>query len=55
MSEREEMPQIAAYRLTTSFLKNFFTGSESFARRRAFLEFMLREQGDDGDDGGAAE
>jgi carboxymethylenebutenolidase len=40
----EEMPQIAAYRLTTSCLRNFFEGQESFARKRAFLEFMLAEQ-----------
>jgi len=42
--EREEMPQIAAYRLATTFLRNFFSGSESFARKRAFLEFMLAQQ-----------
>jgi len=42
--EREEMPQIAAWRLTTNFLRNHFQGQESFARKRAFLEFMLGEQ-----------
>ena len=43
--EREEMPVIAGYRLTTNFLKGYFAGKESFARKRAFLEFQLREQG----------
>jgi carboxymethylenebutenolidase len=42
--EREEMPQLAAWRLSTNFLRNHFEGKESFARKRAFLEFMLEEQ-----------
>jgi hypothetical protein len=41
--EREEMPVIAGYRLTTAFLSGFFSGKESFAKKRAFLEFQLRE------------
>ncbi len=41
--EKEEMPQIAAYRLATTFLRNFYTGKESFAAKRAFLEFQLAE------------
>ena len=42
--EREEMPVIAGYRLTTNFLKGFYAGKESFAKKRAFLEFQLAEQ-----------
>lgn len=42
--EEEAMPQIAAYRLTTNSLRNFFEGKESFARKRAFLEFMLAQR-----------
>ena len=42
--EREEMPVIAGYRLTTSFLDGYFSGKESFAKKRAFLEFQLAEQ-----------
>ena len=40
----EEMPTIAAYRLSTNFLRNYFQGKESFARKRQFLEFMLAQQ-----------
>ena len=40
----EQMPQLAAWRLSTNFLRNFYSGRESFARKRAFLEFMLAEQ-----------
>ena len=43
--EREEMPQFAAWGLSTNFLRNHFEGKESFARKRAFLEFMLAQQG----------
>ena len=42
--EREEMPVIAGYRLTTTFLKGYFTGKESFAKKRAFLEYQLAQQ-----------
>lgn len=42
--EREEMPQLAAWRLSTNFLRTFYTGQESFARRRAFLEWQLQQQ-----------
>lgn len=48
--KREEMPQVAAWRLTTNFLRNHFEGRESFARKRAFLEFMLAEQSDTDDE-----
>ena len=41
--EKEEMPVIAGYRLTTNFLRGYFQGKESFARKRAFLEFQLAE------------
>ena len=37
------MPTIAAYRLTTNFLRNYFQDKESFARKRAFLEFQLAQ------------
>lgn len=40
----EEMPTIAAYRLTTNFLRNYFQGKESFSRKRQFLEYMLAQQ-----------
>ena len=43
--DRQEMPQFAAWGLATNFLKTFFEGRESFSRRRAFLEFMLQEEG----------
>lgn len=43
--EREEMPQTAAYRLMTTSLRNFYTGKESFAAKKRFLEFMLAESG----------
>ena len=33
--EQEEMPVIAGYRLTTNFLRGYFQGKESFARKRA--------------------
>ena len=39
----EEMPVIAAYRLTTTFLEGYFGGKESFAKKRAFLEFQLND------------
>lgn len=39
----EEMPVIAGYRLTKNFLEGFYAGKESFAKKRAFLEFQLRE------------
>ena len=42
--EDEQMPQIAAYRLTTNFLRNFYSGQESFAAKRAFLESQLAQQ-----------
>lgn len=42
--ENEEMPVIAAYRLATAFLSGFYAGKESFAKKREFLEFQLREQ-----------
>jgi hypothetical protein len=32
---------IAAYRLTTNFLRGYFRGDESFASKRDFLEFLL--------------
>ena len=48
--EKEEMPVIAGYRLTTSFLRNYFAGTESFARKRAFLEYMLDEKAEGGGD-----
>ena len=41
--ELGEMPTIAAYRLTTNFLRNYFQDKESFARKRAFLEFQLAQ------------
>lgn len=47
--QREEMPQFAAWGLTTNFLRNHFQGKESFARKRAFLEFMLAEQAEAGE------
>ena len=31
--EREEMPQIAAWRLSTTFLRNFFENKTSFAEK----------------------
>ena len=40
------MPTIAAYRLTTNFLRNYFQGKESFSRKRQFLEYMLAQQQD---------
>ena len=40
----EEMPVIAAYRLTTTFLEGYFGGKESFAKKRAFLEFQLNDE-----------
>jgi carboxymethylenebutenolidase len=43
--EEEEMPTIAAWRLSTNFLRNHFQGKESFARKRAFLEWMLESNG----------
>ena len=43
--EEQQMPQFAAWGLSTNFLKTFFEGKESFARRRALLEFMLEEEG----------
>ena len=54
----EEMPTIAAYRLTTNFLRNYFQDNESFARKRTFLEFQLREaqrQAEEAADGGDEE
>jgi len=40
----EQMPQLAAWRLSINFLRNFYSGSESFSKKRAFLEFMLAQQ-----------
>jgi carboxymethylenebutenolidase len=42
--EREEMPVIAGWRLTTNFLRGYFSGAESFSKKRAFLEYMLAQQ-----------
>ena len=42
--EGEQMPQIAAYRLATNFLRGFYAGKESFAKKRDFLEFMLAQE-----------
>lgn len=42
--EREEMPVIAGYRLTANFIRGYFAGKDSFAKKRAFLEFQLAEQ-----------
>ena len=52
--EREEMPQIAAWRLSTAFLRNFFENKPSFAEKRSFLEFMLAEEEAAGDVEGEA-
>ena len=48
--EQEEMPVIAGYRLTTNFLRGYFQGKESFARKRAFLEYQLAQGQQAGDD-----
>ena len=42
--QNEQMPQVAAYRLTTNFLRNFFEDKASFSEQRAFLEFQLAQQ-----------
>eukprot|EP00966_Prymnesium_polylepis_P299858 6929484-Prymnesium_polylepis.1 len=42
--QNEQMPQVAAYRLTTNFLRNFFEDKPSFSEQRAFLEFQLAQQ-----------
>jgi len=45
------MPVIAAYRLTTAFLRGYFRGDESFASKRDFLEFMLAQEEAKAEDG----
>lgn len=45
----EQMPQLAAWRLSTAFLRSFYAGGESFAKKRAFLEYMLAQQGEEQD------
>eukprot|EP00310_Coccolithus_braarudii_P019954 CAMPEP_0183339312 /NCGR_PEP_ID=MMETSP0164_2-20130417/6280_1 /TAXON_ID=221442 /ORGANISM="Coccolithus pelagicus ssp braarudi, Strain PLY182g" /LENGTH=301 /DNA_ID=CAMNT_0025509281 /DNA_START=25 /DNA_END=930 /DNA_ORIENTATION=+ len=44
--KEEQMPQIAAWRLTTNFLRGYYRGDESFSSKRDFLEFLLAQEED---------